>query len=114
MGHLGKITSAKDLPSDKVMLAYIKEAMKLNDEGLKAKKKAPVKRSIVVPDYFKRALSTNKKAKAVFDAFSPSHQYEYLEWITEAKTEPTREKRMTQSLEWLAEGKARNWKYVRK
>ncbi len=115
MGHLGRITSLKDLPKDKLMLQYIKEAMKLNDEGAKVVKKKPAKREpIAIPASFKKALNANKKAKAVFEAFSPSHQREYLEWITEAKTEVTRDKRIEQSLDWLTEGKARNWKYAGK
>jgi uncharacterized protein YdeI (YjbR/CyaY-like superfamily) len=111
MGHLGRITSLKDLPSDRKMMTYIKEAMKLNEAGVKVEKPRMVKKEISVPDYFAKALSKNKKAGKVFNDFSPSHRREYLEWITEAKTEATREKRMTTTLEWLEEGKARNWKY---
>jgi uncharacterized protein YdeI (YjbR/CyaY-like superfamily) len=111
MGHLGRITSLKDLPSDKKMIAYIKEAMKLNEAGAKVEKVKMAKKEIPIPDYFVKALAKNKKAKKVFDDFSPSHRREYLEWITEAKTEITREKRMGTTLEWLEAGKARNWKY---
>jgi len=113
MGCLGRITSLEDLPSDKVIIAFIKAAKKLNDEGIKlpAKQKTP-KKEIPVPDYFAKALLKNKKASATFTAFSPSHKREYLEWITEAKTEETRQKRMATTLEWLAEGKQRNWKYA--
>jgi uncharacterized protein YdeI (YjbR/CyaY-like superfamily) len=112
MGHLGRITSMKDLPSDKILLAYIKEAKRLNDEGIKlpAKKKT-AKEDVIVPDYFSKLLSKNKNAQKVFNEFSPSHRREYVEWITEAKTEPTREKRMATALEWIAEGKGRHWKY---
>ena len=66
----------------------------------------------VVPDDLAAALSGNKKAQAAFDTFSPSHRREYVEWITEAKTDATRTKRTAQALEWLAEGKPRNWKYL--
>lgn len=111
-GSLGKITSLKDLPSDKVLAQYIKESMKLTDEGAKVKK-APAKAAaqIEVPDYFQQALNKNKKAKAAFEGFSPSHRKEYLEWIIDAKREETRQKRIGQALEWLAEGKSRHWKY---
>jgi uncharacterized protein YdeI (YjbR/CyaY-like superfamily) len=61
----------------------------------------------------KTALIKNKKAKSAFDAFSPSHRREYVEWITEAKTDATRDRRLEQALEWMAEGKSRNWKYER-
>ena len=116
MGHLGKLTSLKDLPSDKKMMAWIKEAMQLNDKGIKlpSKSKSAVKKELVVPDYFIKALSKNKKAKQVFENFAYSHKKEYLEWITEAKTEETRNKRMATALEWMAEGKSRLWKYEKK
>lgn len=112
MGSLGKIGSRKDLPSDKVLKAYIKEAVRLNDEGVKlpAAKKAP-KKEAAVPDDLAAALKKNKKAQKAFDDFSPSHRREYIEWIEEAKREATREKRLGQTIEWLAEGKSRNWKY---
>lgn len=115
MGHLGRITSVKDLPGDTTLKKYIKEAMRLNEEGIKIVKVKPTpKKEVEVPDYFTKALNKNKKAKTTFDAFSPSHRREYLSWITEAKTEETRSKRMTQALEWMSEGKNRNWKYQKK
>jgi uncharacterized protein YdeI (YjbR/CyaY-like superfamily) len=116
MGHLGRITLLKDLPSDKKITAWIKEAMALNDKGIKlaAKPKSAEKKELVVPDYFTKALAKNKKAKQSFDAFAYSHKKEYVQWITEAKTEETRNKRMTSAIEMLAEGKSRNWKYEKK
>ena len=115
MGHLGRITSLKDLPSDKKIAAWIKEAMKLNDQGIKvAKPKSTEKKELVVPDYFTKALSKNKKAQKVFEDFAYSHKKEYLQWITEAKTEETRNKRIASALEMMAEGKSRNWKYAKK
>jgi len=116
MGHLGRIRSLSDLPPDKILISYIKEAAKLNDDGIKLppRKESTEIKEVVVPEYFSSALQKNKKAMKVFDAFSPSHKREYLQWITEAKTEETKDKRMTTALEWIAEGKGRNWKYERK
>ena len=112
MGSFGRITSLKDLPSDKVMIGLIHQAMELNEKGIKVPKKpAPARKELVVPDDLKKALAKNKKAKTQFDKFSYSHRKEYVEWITEAKTEPTRNKRLDTTLEWLSEGKSRNWKY---
>ena len=111
MGHLGKITSIKDLPSDKKMIAYIKEAMKLNELGAKVKKPKMARKEIPAPAYFLAGLNKNKKAKTEYEALSPSHKREYLEWIVEAKREETRTKRVHTTIKWLAEGKARNWKY---
>ena len=64
-----------------------------------------------MPEDFAAALAKQPGAQAAFDAFAPSHRREYLEWITDAKREETRGKRIAQSVEWLAEGKKRNWKY---
>jgi len=116
MGHLGRLTSLKDLPSDKKITAWIKEAMQLTDKGIKlpARAKTTEKTEIAVPGYFVKALAKNKKAKQVFENFAPSHRKEYLGWITEAKTEETRNKRMATAIEWIAEGKGRNWKYEKK
>lgn len=118
MGHLGKVKKLSDLPSDKKIISYIIEAVKLNEDGIKlptaakdAKKKKPEPKA---PDYMMKALNKNKKALASFAAFSPSHKREYIEWITEAKTEATREKRIATMIEWIAEGKPRNWKYMKK
>lgn len=113
MGHLGRITSLKDLPADRVMIGYIKEAAKLNEDGIKVKRRPVVKTPVVVPAYMLKALKTNKKAEKTFREFSNSNRKEYVEWITEARTEATREKRIETMLQWLEEGKIRNWKYVR-
>ena len=113
MGHLGRITSLKDLPPDKKIIAWVKEAMVLNDKGVKlaAKPKAADKKELFVPDYFLKALSKNKKALQIFTAFPYSHKKEYVQWITEAKTEETKNKRIASAIEMIAENKSRNWKY---
>lgn len=114
MGSFGRITSIRDLPSDKVMVGLIRQAVELNRKGIKVeKKRLAEKKELVVPDDLENALSKNKKAREQFDRFSYSHRKEYIEWITEAKTEPTRNKRLNTTIEWLSEGKGRNWKYER-
>ena len=115
MGHFGRLTSLADLPGDKLLIGYIKKAVKLNEAGVKkpAPTKSSSKRELVVPDYFMAALKKNKQALTAFENFSYSHRKEYVEWIVEAKREETRVKRLATALEWLAEGKARNWKYER-
>ncbi len=115
MGHLGKINSLKDLPSDKILIQYIHEAMRLNENGVKIvrKKSNKTKKELIVPADLKKSFSKNKKAQSVFDGFSHSNKKEYLDWITEAKTEETRLKRLTTAIQWLAEGKIRNWKYAK-
>lgn len=112
--QFGKLTSVKDLPPKKKLVALLKKAAKLNEDGVKVPKlPAKKKADLPMPDYFMAAIEKNKKALAGFEKFSPSHKREYVEWITEAKTEPTRDKRVAQAVEWMAEGKPRNWKYMK-
>ena len=115
MGSFGRITSIDDLPDEKTLTRLIKAAAALNDQGVKEPrmKRAP-KAPIKMPPVFKAALAKNRKATAAFDAFSPSHRREYLEWITEARTDATRDRRIATAIEWIAEGKGRNWQYERK
>jgi uncharacterized protein YdeI (YjbR/CyaY-like superfamily) len=112
MGSFGRITSLADLPADKVLISYIKEAKRLNDLGVKTPKpKAKPKTELVVPDYLLAALKKHSKARAGFEKLSYSHKKEYVEWLTEAKREETRKQRLATTITWLAEGKSRNWKY---
>ncbi len=114
--NLDRITSLKDLPSDKIMIDHIKEAARLNEEDIKLapRKKPAAQKPLKTPKELEDALKKNKKARAFFDEFSPSHKKEYIEWITEAKTEATREKRLETAIAWIAEGKPRHWKYIKK
>jgi uncharacterized protein YdeI (YjbR/CyaY-like superfamily) len=114
MGQFGRITSLADLPNDKELLSLIKKAVALNDSGAKrpAALRPAKKQELIVPDYMTAALKMNKKALAAFEAFSYSHKKEYVEWITEAKREETRQKRIETMMTWLTEGKSRNWKYA--
>lgn len=119
-GQFGRITSVKDLPPRKVLASYIKQAMKLNDDGISPAKKTAAKpggtkttakTAVAVPADLKLALDRNRKALNTFDAFSPSARKEYIEWITSAKSDDTRNRRLEQAIEWMAEGKQRHWKY---
>jgi uncharacterized protein YdeI (YjbR/CyaY-like superfamily) len=106
-----RFESVADLPSKKSLTACIRVAMMLNDEGVKVDRPKKEKGELVIPGDLTAALKKNKKAAATFAAFSPSHQREYVEWITDAKTDETRQRRMKQAVEWMAEGKSRHWKY---
>jgi uncharacterized protein YdeI (YjbR/CyaY-like superfamily) len=118
MGSLGRITSVKDLPPDKKLLGYIRQAAALIENGQGDNRlviarrivKAP-KPPIQVPAEFTSALKKNKAASAAYAAFSPSCQREYVEWIADAKRAETRDRRIAQAIEWIAKGKQRNWKY---
>jgi hypothetical protein len=115
MGNLGRLTSVKDLPDRRILLDLIRHAKALNDAGVKAPqrpKRAP--KRLVVPVAFRKAVSSNAKARAAFAAFSPSAKREYVEWYTEAKTDDTRARRLRTAVSWMSQGKQRNWKYQRK
>jgi len=111
-GNLGKIVAVSELPNKKTLLRYIKNAVALNEGGVRKPAVKTAKKKLVVPAYFRAALSRNKKAQATFDNFSYSHKKEYVNWITEAKREETRDKRIKTALQWLAQGKPQNWKYL--
>ena len=111
MGNLGKIASREELPPDEELIARFKAAAAGIASGKPRRSAAKPKPEIPMPDDFARALDAAPKARATFDALAPSHRREYLEWITGARREETRAKRLATAIEWLAEGKKRNWKY---
>lgn len=114
MGQLGRLTTVADLPPNAVLNAYVKKAVALNDDGVtvaRVRRTAP--NGVRVPPELAAALKKSAKAHATFSAFSPSHKREYVEWITEAKSAATRERRVKTAIEWISVGKARNWKYMR-
>jgi len=114
MGQFGRLTSVNDLPSKRILTGYIRQAMKLNEEGkVVAKRKSAPKPPVRVPPDLAAALRKNPRAGAAFSGFPPSHRREYVEWITEAKGADTRQRRLATAIEWMAEGKSRNWKYQR-
>jgi uncharacterized protein YdeI (YjbR/CyaY-like superfamily) len=116
-GSLGAIKTLTDLPKDKEFIALIKEAAELNEKGIKAEintKSGEKKKDIVVPKDLTAALKNDPKAAMHFEAFSPSKKREYISWLEEAKSDATREKRLATAIEWIGEGKARNWKYETK
>ena len=114
MAQFGRLTSIDDLPDEKRLIGYVRKAAALNRAGTKRpvrarpKRKAPTR----LPDYFTSALAKNARARKAFENFSPSQQKEYVEWLTEAKREETRQQRLKMSILWLSEGKPRNWKYL--
>jgi hypothetical protein len=114
MGQFGRLKSVADLPDDTTLTRLIKAAAQLNDRGVTLKR-APAgsKGPVRPPADLVTALGRNPKAKATFDAFPPGQKREYVEWITEAKLETTRSKRLATAVEWMAEGKPRNWKYMK-
>ena len=115
MGQFGRIGAISDLPKDTVLIGYIKAAVQLNETGTKLARrpKPKEKRELIVPNELVSALQRNKRARKVFESFSYSHRKEYVDWITEAKGEETRNRRLATAIEWMAEGKSRHWKYVK-
>jgi uncharacterized protein YdeI (YjbR/CyaY-like superfamily) len=114
MGQFGRITSLNDLPKDRVIVGYVKEAARLNGEGVKLPPRPKRrKEALRIPAELKMALKKVSAAKTKFAEFSPSQQREYAEWITEAKTKETRAKRLATAVTWIKDGKPRNWKYMK-
>ena len=112
MGQFGRLASVADLPADDVLHALIRKAMALTDAGSRpARAKAAPKPELAPPPELETALSANPAARATFDGFPPSCRREYVQWVVEAKRPETRDKRIAQAVEWMAEGKRRNWKY---
>jgi uncharacterized protein YdeI (YjbR/CyaY-like superfamily) len=111
MGSFGRITKLSDLPSKAEFGSLVKKAVQLNVEGVKNERPKNPQKKIAMPAPLATALAKNKKAKTAFDAFSPSKQREYMEWIGSAKQDDTRRRRLEQAIAWISEGKSRNWKY---
>ena len=114
LGSVGSIKSVADLPPKKVLAERVQKAAALNENGTKrTRPPRPKKSPVAVPAFITGALKKNPRALAAFKAFSPSHRREYVEWITEAKQDETRQRRLSTAVEWIASGRSRNWKYER-
>ena len=117
--QFGHITSLSALPPRTALVRLVKQAAKLNEDGVKESVMSTSRRQArkplpTTPADLTRALADNKKARNTFESLAPSHKREYIEWITEAKRDETRAQRLASTLEWLGEGKPRNWKYMTK
>jgi hypothetical protein len=111
-----KVEHVRDLPPKETLVAWFQEALALDATlSQPSKKKSSARRApdrkVAVPEDFAAALAGNAAANATFEAFPYSKRKDYVEWITGAKREATRARRLAQAIEWLAEGKSRNWKY---
>lgn len=113
MGQFGRITKLADLPKDAALKALIRKAAELNESGVKSPRAASPtpKAPFEVPADLAAALRANRVAQANFDAMSPSHRREYIEWLVGAKRDETRGKRLATAIEWIGEGKTKEWKY---
>lgn len=112
MGSFGRITEKRQLPNQRELTRLIKEAKKLNAAGVTTvREKGLSKPKIAMHPDFKSALARKKKALSFFEGLAPSYKRDYLEWIADAKRDSTREKRIKDAVQWLSEGKRRNWKY---
>jgi len=114
MGQFGRITKLADLPPRREIAGYVKKAMKLNEDGVVVKRETKPRQPIPMTAALKAALAKAPKASATWADLAPGHRREYLEWVTEAKTDATRDKRIATTIEWLSQGKRRNWKYERR
>lgn len=112
MGQFGRLVAVADLPGDAEFDALVREAATLAAAApaprkVKHEPKAPPE---LHPD-FAAALDASPAAKATLDGFAPSARRDYLDWISDARQDATRAKRVATAIEWLSEGKKRHWKY---
>lgn len=117
MGQFGRIRRLEDLPPDERLVEWLRAAARLNEAGPRrraAASKATARSMPNVPGDLRAALASSAAARATFEGFPPSHRREYLEWIVGAKRPETRARRVAQAVEWMAEGRGRNWKYERR
>ncbi len=121
MGQFGRITSLEDLPPDAVIRGFVREAIRLNAEGVKVPPatgsgagRGTARPEVPLHEDFRTALEARPDVLEAFEAMAPSRRREYAEWIAEARRDATRAKRIATAVEWIAEGKSRNWKYERK
>ena len=112
MGGFGRFELADQLPSERAMIRMVKEAAALNDAGVKVPRVVKTKPVLKAPADMLAAIGKNRKARQTYDAFSPSAKREYIEWVTGAKSPDTRARRLETAVQWMAEGKVRNWKYM--
>lgn len=112
-GQLGRVSALDELPAN--FDAMIADAASLADQPAKprTRKAAPATPSPLHPR-FEAALEAAPEAQRHFDAFPPGQRREYADWIAEAKQEQTRDRRIAQAIEWIGEGKRRNWQYERR
>jgi uncharacterized protein YdeI (YjbR/CyaY-like superfamily) len=109
---MGRLTCLADLPPDRELIALIKEAMALNEKGIKlAPQPAKTPAVIEMPVEFASELSKHPQANSIFESKPASFRKEYLVWITAAKTDVTRQARIGEAISWIAQGKGRFWKY---
>ena len=109
-----RVEHGDPLPNRAALVRILKAAVAVNEEGLVQPRAMRRKPALKTPAYLAAALKKNPAARATFEAFPPSHRREYIEWITDAKQEATRDRRIAQALEWIAAGKSRNWKYEKR
>lgn len=113
MGQLGRVTTLRDFPPAATLRKLIREAARLNEEGVRPARAKQPRAPLPEPPDLTQALRKNAAARKTWQGFAPSHRREYIEWLTEARREDTRARRLATTLEWLAQGKQRNWKYQR-
>lgn len=112
-GHFGKLTAVKDLPSKKILIGLLMQAVKLNESGTKVSQRAKTKKkAVATPADLAAGLTKSPKARAAWAEFSASARREYIDWITGAKRPATRAERLKTTLQWVAQGKQRNWRYM--
>jgi hypothetical protein len=94
--------------NEKAFLDLLKQALKVNAAQAGGAETKPTSRALVVPSDMEQVLRKDEQAWAQWEGLAASHKREYVEWITDAKQDETRKRRLAKALEMIRDGQAKN------
>ncbi|MCB0792148.1 MAG: DUF1801 domain-containing protein [Flavobacteriales bacterium] len=100
-----------DAIDEKAFTELVKQAVKLNEDGVKLSEAKPARKTLVVPPELESVLKKDQHAMTNWEGFSYSKKKDYIEWVTDAKREETRKRRIAQAFQLIRDGLALNERY---
>lgn len=100
-----------DKLNEAAFIDLVKQAVALNAKGTKLTDAKPARKALVIPEDLEHVLHKDPTAWANWEAFNYSCKKEYIEWVTDAKQEETRKRRIAQALEKIREGESKEEKH---
>jgi len=91
---------------EKILKAYVYEAIEIERVGLKVKFKKTS--DFKIPEEFQKKLNKSKALKTAFDALTPGRQRAYLFYFSQPKLSKTRESRVEKFRKQILNGKGLN------
>ena len=99
-----RFTNVKEIGQmEKILKAYIYEAIELERAGLKVKLKKTA--DFKIPEEFQKKLNKNKALKTAFEKLTPGRQRAYIFYFSQAKQSKTREERVEKYTKQILNGK---------